>query len=187
MHYHTIIVLQELFYFFPVHSHWQKNIYISPSPPTLAFYLFFIYFYFFMFIYFCKRAREWGRGSERGRHRIGSRLQALSCQHRARRRARTHELWGHDLSRSRTLNRLSHPGAPGSHILKIGLTEKCCGEENHILDFTAFQGSRDSNSHFYICGASICLQTEVSLRGWGDDGRQQVKRELSGCLGGLVT
>ena len=41
-----------------------------------------------------------------------NRLQALSCQHRARRGARTHELWDHDLSLSRTLNRLSHPGAP---------------------------------------------------------------------------
>ena len=26
---------------------------------------------------------EWGRGRERGRHRIRSGLQALSCQHRA--------------------------------------------------------------------------------------------------------
>ena len=29
------------------------------------------------------REHEWGRGRERGRHRIPSRLQALSCQHRA--------------------------------------------------------------------------------------------------------
>ena len=50
---------------------------------------------------------------ERGRHRIWSRLQVPSCQHRARCRARTHTLWDHDLSRSRIPNRLSHPGAPG--------------------------------------------------------------------------
>ena len=56
---------------------------------------------------------EQGRGRERGRHRIQSRLQVLSCRHRARRGARTHEPRDHDLSRSRTLNRLSHPGAPG--------------------------------------------------------------------------
>uniref|UniRef100_A0ABI7WV76 Cyclin-like domain-containing protein n=1 Tax=Felis catus TaxID=9685 RepID=A0ABI7WV76_FELCA len=33
---------------------------------------------------------EWARGRERGKHRIRSRLLALSCQHRARRGARTH-------------------------------------------------------------------------------------------------
>ena len=54
-------------------------------------------------------------GTVRGRHRIWNRLQALSCQHRARRRARTHGLRDRDLSRSRPLNRLSHPGAPYLH------------------------------------------------------------------------
>ena len=48
---------------------------------------------------------------ERGRHRIGNRLQALSCQHRAGCRARPHEPQDLDLSRSRTLHRLSHPRA----------------------------------------------------------------------------
>ena len=62
---------------------------------------------------------EQGRGRERGRHRIPSRLQALSCQHRARRGARTHGPRDHDLSRSQTLNRLSHPGAPSlAQLLK---------------------------------------------------------------------
>ena len=42
--------------------------------------------------------------SERGRHRIWNRLQALSCQHRARRGAQTHGPRDHDLSRSRPLN-----------------------------------------------------------------------------------
>uniref|UniRef100_A0ABI7XZ20 Gastrin-releasing peptide n=1 Tax=Felis catus TaxID=9685 RepID=A0ABI7XZ20_FELCA len=46
---------------------------------------------------------------ERGRPRIRSRLQALSCQHRAQPEARTHEPSDHDLSRSWTLNRRSHP------------------------------------------------------------------------------
>ena len=40
------------------------------------------------------------------------RLQAPSCQHRARRGARTHEPRDHALSRSRTPRRLSRPGAP---------------------------------------------------------------------------
>ena len=55
---------------------------------------------------------EQGRGRERGRHRIGNRLQAPSSLHRAGYQARTPGVWDHDLSRSRTLNRLSHPGAP---------------------------------------------------------------------------
>ena len=70
-----------------------------------------------MFIFF-KRSREResehesGRDGERRRHRIWSRLQALSCQHRARRGAQTHEPQDHDLSWSQTLNWLSHPGCP---------------------------------------------------------------------------
>uniref|UniRef100_A0ABI7WRR9 Glycosyltransferase 2-like domain-containing protein n=1 Tax=Felis catus TaxID=9685 RepID=A0ABI7WRR9_FELCA len=40
-------------------------------------------------------------GRERRRHRIGSRLPALSCQHRARRGARSHKLQDHDLNRNR--------------------------------------------------------------------------------------
>ena len=53
-------------------------------------------------VYLFLRERERGRqsvsrgGAERGRPRIRSRLQALSCQPRARHRARTHEPWDHD-------------------------------------------------------------------------------------------
>ena len=67
-----------------------------------------------MLIYFWERetACKQGRGRERGRHGIGSKLQALSCQHRARCGARTHEPQDQDLSQSQLLNRLSHPGAP---------------------------------------------------------------------------
>ena len=54
---------------------------------------------------------KWGRGRERRRHRIWSRLQAPSCQHRARRGAPTHKPWDGDLSRSWTLNWLSSPGS----------------------------------------------------------------------------
>ena len=59
-----------------------------------------------------------GRGRERGRHKIQSRLQALSCQHRALRRAQTQGPQDHDLSRSWTLNRLSHPGTPRHNFKK---------------------------------------------------------------------
>ena len=51
-------------------------------------------FFLIVFVYF-ERERptecEWKRGRERGRQRIWSRLQVLSCQHRARCGARTHE------------------------------------------------------------------------------------------------
>ena len=74
----------------------------------------FLNFFFFMFIHFQKTERESTSrgGTERGRHRMGSRLQAPSCQPRAQRGARTHGPRDHDPSRSRTLSRLSHPGAP---------------------------------------------------------------------------
>ena len=67
-----------------------------------------------MFIYFWDRERQSMNegGSERGRNRIWSRLQAPNYQHRAWRRAQTHRPWDHVLSRSRTLNQLSHPGTP---------------------------------------------------------------------------
>ena len=81
--------------------------------------------FFLMFIIF-ERERETeceqGRGRERGRHRIRDGFQALSCQHRAQHGAWTHEPPNHDLSRSRTLHRLSHPGAP--HIILIS-TKLC--------------------------------------------------------------
>ena len=50
-----------------------------------------------MFIYFWEKEKEreteceWGWGREIGRHRIRSRLQALSCQHSARHGAPTHK------------------------------------------------------------------------------------------------
>ena len=53
-----------------------------------------------------------GEGQRGGRHRIQSRLQALSHQHRAICGAGTHEWRDGDLSWSRTLNWLSHSGAP---------------------------------------------------------------------------
>ena len=68
-----------------------------------------------MFIHLWERERDrvWvGKGQRERRHRIWSRLQAPSCQHRAWHRFWTHKPWYHELSQSRTLNRLSYPGAP---------------------------------------------------------------------------
>ena len=58
-----------------------------------------------------ERECEQGRGTERGRHRIWISFQVLSCQHRARHGAQTHEPQDHDLSWSLWLNQLNHPGA----------------------------------------------------------------------------
>ena len=68
-----------------------------------------------MFLFYF-RERQSASGVETEREgdtesEAGSRLQALSCRHRARRGARTHGLCDHDLSRSQVLNLLSHPEA----------------------------------------------------------------------------
>ena len=72
----------------------------------------YIFFNVYLFLRQRETERERGRGRERRRHRIRSGLQAPSCQHRARSGAGTHGPRDHDLSRSRPLNQLSHPGAP---------------------------------------------------------------------------
>ena len=90
---------------------------------------------FYLFLRQRETEHEQGRGRERGRHRIWSRLQAPSCQHRDRHGARTHRPWDHDLSRSRTLNRLSHPGAP------VGLTPSPVqGSNSRLWDRDPSQG-----------------------------------------------
>ena len=85
--------------------------------------------FFKVYLFFTQREREreketWaGEGQREGRQRIQSWLQAPSCQHRAWRGAQTHKLQDYDLSWSRTLNQLSHPGAPKillSYLTKPG-------------------------------------------------------------------
>ena len=73
---------------------------------------FFNFFNIYLFLRQRETERERGRGKERGRHRIWSRLQALSHQHRAWHGARTHKPGDQDLSHSLTLNQLSHPSTP---------------------------------------------------------------------------
>ena len=97
---------------------------------------------------------ERGRVRERGRHRIWNRLQALSCQHRARCGARTHGPRNHDLSQSRPLNQLSHPGAPLQIISAVTFASPSChnflfSPSFYLLDnchcpLTAFVGSLQS-------------------------------------------
>ena len=59
---------------------------------AILFIYFFYFFFFNVYLFLGQREteHEWGRGRERGRHRIGNRLQALSHQPRARRGARAH-------------------------------------------------------------------------------------------------
>ena len=72
-----------------------------------------------MFIYLWERDRaRVGEGRERGRPRIGSRLQARSCPHRAQHGVQTHEPWDHDPSQSWVPNQLNHPGTPRILFLK---------------------------------------------------------------------
>ena len=77
-------------------------------------------FIFLMFIYFWERERKSESectsrgGAEREGHGGSKAGSALTAQSPLR--AQTHEPWDHDLSRSRTLNRLSHPGAPRFHF-----------------------------------------------------------------------
>ena len=73
----------------------------------LRVFFFFCFFNFFSNVYLFLGQRntehEQGRGKERGRHRIGNRVQALSHQPRARRGARTHGPRDHDLAEVRRL------------------------------------------------------------------------------------
>ena len=72
--------------------------------------------FFNVYLFLKERTCKQGRGRERGTHRIQSRLQALSCQHRAQCRSWTHEPWDHDLSWSWMLNWLSEAGIPSPVI-----------------------------------------------------------------------
>ena len=90
--------------------------------------MFFLTFKNCLFIFETERDRAWtGEGQrERGKHSIRSRLQALSCQHRAWHGTSTHELRNHDLSWRQMLNWLSHPGAPQ-------LGSFCLGESHAMV------------------------------------------------------
>ena len=81
---------------------------------------FVLFCFVLIFIYLLRERERVNRGgTEREGDRIRSRLQARSCQHRARRGAWTHKLWDHDLSWSRMLSWLSHPGVPFPGSLKV--------------------------------------------------------------------
>ena len=91
---------------------WESDLVFAASRAQPLFFFFFKFFNVCLFLRARETECEWGRSRERGRHRKRSRLQAPCCQHPLCCRARTHEGGNHDLSRTRTLNRLSHPGVP---------------------------------------------------------------------------
>ena len=70
---------------------------------------------------------EWVMSTERGRHRIWSRIQALSCQHRAQLGPQTPKLLDHDLSWSQTLNGLSHQAPHNDFFFLVSNGAKCKG------------------------------------------------------------
>ena len=81
-------------------------------------FLMFIYlkkFFFNVYLFMGQRETEHerGRGRERGRHRIGTRLQALSHQPRARRGARTHGPRDRDLAEVGRLTDCATQAPPG--------------------------------------------------------------------------
>ena len=133
--------------------------------------------------------REWGRGRERRRHRIRSRLQALSCQHRALSGAQTLIPWDHNLSWSRKLNWLSHPGASLKFWIILSLnvcfvreferqwslclgTWDSCSQDVLSLLFPWFpgMGSQQPSSHPCRCplphGFTLSISLNVS-EWWG--------------------
>ena len=88
----------------------------------LIFFLFTKLFYFFFNVYLFLGQRETeheqARGRERGRHRIGSRLQAPSHQPRARRGARTHRPRDRDLAEVGRLTDCATQAPPSVCLLK---------------------------------------------------------------------
>ena len=102
-----------------------------------------------------------GEGRERGRHRIRSRLQARSCQHRARRGARTQEPWDRDLSWSPTLNWLNHSGAPSCYFILITSSSNNLFNSSHRSVLCEFH-LLTFFSHFYTFACTESL-TNPSL------------------------
>ena len=87
------------------HTYIQTKTTLIRHKGQFLFFLMFVY----LFIYF-EKEREQGRGRERGRHRVWSisRLRAVSTE--SDMGLELMNLQDHDLSQSRILNRLSHPG-----------------------------------------------------------------------------
>ena len=129
-----------------------------------------------MFIHFCTTKRERAQAGVQQREREtqnpkqapGSELSAQSPT-----RPQTHKPQDHDLSRSRTLNQLSHPDAPGSLYFLISFiflsisSPPLCSDTQHInVLFTAFKSQAEATIEKWGLGGSV---TQVSDLGSGHD------------------
>ena len=80
-----------IFAFSPEKNRWMKYLlYFCVNGHTIVIISKLFFNVFYLFLGQRETEHERGRGRERGRHRIGNRLQALSHQPRVRRGARTH-------------------------------------------------------------------------------------------------
>ena len=84
----------------------------------VVFFMFLVFFFKFIYLFFREREHEWGRGKERGREGIPSRLHSL---HSVWHRAQSHDCkimtWAE--IKSQILNWLSHPGVPVFLVFKV--------------------------------------------------------------------
>ena len=118
-------------------------------------------FFFNVYLFLRERGRVWAGEGQKEREtesETGS-FQALSGQHRARRRARTHEPWHHDLSQSWLLNILNHSGTPNS--LTFNSDQLSC----YLLSSASELGISSPVNSFYLLFYSvaiICWQVNLS-------------------------
>ena len=111
--------------------------YLTPTQPI---------FFFNIYLFLRERERETeckqGRDRERGSHRIRSRFQAPHCQHRGWHGAWTHKPWDQNLSWSRTLNRLSHPGSSACFLFKASVCFGVTANAQSSVTVVAFLASQ---------------------------------------------
>ena len=138
-----------------------------------------------MFVYFweTERDRQWAgegqieRERETGRHRIQSRLHAVSCQHRAQCGAWTHRPWDHDLSWSQTLNQLSHPGTP-PNFSEASIDTYKMKTTSHSISVMVKEDTKDPEE-----GPTLVSTPQTAARGGGQGDAGQIKwQRWLGCL-----
>ena len=113
-----------------VNGKYSMNYLMSLSP-------FLLFFNVYLFLGQRETEHEWGRGRERGRHRIGNRFQALSHQPRARRGARTH-------------------GPRDRDLAEVGRLTDCATQAPHILSFLTFL-------NYFVIGIFIVHSIQLGL------------------------
>ena len=95
-------------------------------PLWYSFFFFLIFFFNVLFLGQRETEHERGRGRERGRHRIGNRLQALSHQPRAQCGARTQGPRDRDLAEVRRLTDCAAQAPLFCHFKDMSMSLKIC-------------------------------------------------------------